>query len=1321
MRFRPDRHARRRASAALLTIIAVAAGSTLTALPASATALTPAPVHGSPAPDASSTASDSGRTPAGTPVSITVVLTPGDRAELRDIATSTDSTDSGDVNAVAPPIAHAPQVREALEQAGFTVAPDTDRWDLTATGTAEDAEELFNIHLTGVGEQMHPTSEPVMPAAFGGKATTVLGLDQRPVVSPTAVPGTPASTLTGAYGATSSANAGAGTTIATVQFSGWNANDLKTYAKAAGTAMPSYTQISVDGASTTRQTSSAGAFEVALDQQSLLAVAPKAAQRAYFADNSVQGMYDAYSQVAADVAQHGITAVSVSWLMCEPQLSASTIAVLEDAVDRVVASGATMFAASGDNGAYCTNGQKGVGYPASSPAVISVGGTSLTKSGTSYRETTWGNSLGSTGGGISSKFARPAYQSKTGISGTRRQTPDIAAIADPNTGPGIYSSVYGRWMLGGGTSLATPILAGELASTLSTRGCSVGIGDIHNALYAHPTAFRDITSGGNGTDTARKGYDLVTGLGTPQWGTLRSVLPTAAGCQQRSPVGTIDAVSAGYGTVNVRGWTYDSSDTSKSLTVKVTIAGIAAGTLSANTTRADVNKAKKITGNHGYSGTVKTNKQGTVPVCVTAVNIGAGADSLIGCKNIAVPTTSPEGAIGTVTGVLGGVKVSGYAYDRDDLSKPVTVVVTVGAHNTQLTANTARADVNKAKSITGNHGFAGTATTTKYGKQSVCVTAYNIGVGQTKSIGCKTVTIPDPSPTGTFDGASAKAGAVSVRGWTFDPNQTSTSTSVRVTVGGSTAGTLQANVVRADVNKAKKVTGRHGYSGTVPVNKAGNQRVCVIAKNLDAGADKTLGCRTVNIPSSNPTGRLDAASGGAGAVTVRGWAFDPNATSASLEGRVTVGGSTIGSITMNGARADVNKAKKVTGRHGYSVKLLSAKTGKQSVCVIAKNTGYGSDTRLGCKTITIADSTIRGGYDAASATTTGVTVRGWAYDTSATSRSINTAVSVDGKTVATVAANTTRADVNKAKHVSGKHGFNTTVKRTLTAGKHTVCVTGKNIGAGGDASLGCKTVIVTAPKPTPTPTPAPTKTPTPSPTKPATAAPDANAMPAAAPGWSRTFAEDFTDTATEGQFPSVYGNRFVAYDGFNDTSGAGKYSDDALSAADGTLRMRMHTDSAGQPTGAAIIPLVGGTWGGQTTARYDIRLRADPAAGYGVAGLLWSDTNTWTDGEVDFPEGALDGNVTLANHCPSSPAENCLHKDLDTTFDDWHTYTVERTASKLTFLIDGQVVASTDHDLPTEPLHFVLQAATHTSQKPAASATGNVEVAWMSVSEPTGK
>src|SRR5207245_7572690 len=118
------------------------------------------------------------------------------------------------------------------------------------------------------------------------------------------------------------------------------------------------------------------------------------------------------------------------------------------------------------------------------------------------------------GGGASSAYPRPSYQSSVGLPGTARLVPDVASLADPSTGLGIYAG--GQWLLGGGTSLAAPTWAGLTAAALSAAGRTTGLGDVLPTLYAHPEAFRDITAGSNGY-TATAGYDLATGLGAPDW------------------------------------------------------------------------------------------------------------------------------------------------------------------------------------------------------------------------------------------------------------------------------------------------------------------------------------------------------------------------------------------------------------------------------------------------------------------------------------------------------------------------------------------------------------------------------------------------------------------------------------------------------------------------------------------------------------------------------------------------------------------------------------------------------------------------------------
>lgn len=118
----------------------------------------------------------------------------------------------------------------------------------------------------------------------------------------------------------------------------------------------------------------------------------------------------------------------------------------------------------------------------------------------------------------------------------------------------------------------------------------------------------------------------------------------------KNPVGFIDSVSDAVYAVNVRGWAFDEDNTSQSIPVHVYIGG-PAGTsgvegyaISANKSRTDVNNVFGISGNHGYEATLATNKTGTQPVYIYAINIGTGANTLIGYKtvNISSDTEKPK-------------------------------------------------------------------------------------------------------------------------------------------------------------------------------------------------------------------------------------------------------------------------------------------------------------------------------------------------------------------------------------------------------------------------------------------------------------------------------------------------------------------------------------------------------------------------------------------------------------------------------------------------------------------------------------------------------
>jgi kumamolisin len=182
--------------------------------------------------------------------------------------------------------------------------------------------------------------------------------------------------------------------------------------------------------------------------------------------------------------------------------------------------------------------------------VLAVGGTTLKKSSTgAITETTWkdGDGLrqdngGSTGGGVSTQFARPSWQT-VDISSINpgsiegRVVPDVAADASANTG--YWTVVDGQGGVAGGTSAATPLWASLVARLNASLGRPVGY--LNPLLYAGAngqalglTVCRDITSGDNDTApiggySAGPGYDAVTGWGVPIGSSLLDGLKAAAG------------------------------------------------------------------------------------------------------------------------------------------------------------------------------------------------------------------------------------------------------------------------------------------------------------------------------------------------------------------------------------------------------------------------------------------------------------------------------------------------------------------------------------------------------------------------------------------------------------------------------------------------------------------------------------------------------------------------------------------------------------------------------------------------------------------------
>ena len=424
-------------------------------------------------------------------------------------------------------------------------------------GSAGVLGALFGTSLQQAAEhvpgQRRRSGELSLPADLVGRVTAVLGLDDRPQAA-ARFRAVPAAAAAVSYTPVQLAEVydlpvgdGAGQTIAVIELGGgFGQSDLDTYFQGLGLAAPTVTAVGVDGAANAAGQDPDGADgEVLLDIEVAGGIAPAATQLVYFAPNTDDGFVDAITQAAhADPAP---TAMTISWGQSEDQWSAQARTAMDDALADAALLGVTVTAAAGDNGstdaqpgAAQSGGAQHADFPASSPHVLACGGTSLrlAADGSVAGETVWndGGQGGATGGGISDAFPVPSWQAAVGVpvragsagGGAGRGVPDVAAVADPQTGYQVL--VDGVATVIGGTSAVSPLWAGIVCRLAAALGRPLGL--LPPALYAGvtpgavPPGFRDITSGSNGAYSAAAGWDPCTGLGVPVGTALLEALRT---------------------------------------------------------------------------------------------------------------------------------------------------------------------------------------------------------------------------------------------------------------------------------------------------------------------------------------------------------------------------------------------------------------------------------------------------------------------------------------------------------------------------------------------------------------------------------------------------------------------------------------------------------------------------------------------------------------------------------------------------------------------------------------------------------------------------
>jgi len=439
------------------------------------------------------------------------------------------------------------------------------------TGTAETMERAFDTHLFRAVREDHVfrarTGDLRIPSNLEGKIVGVFGLDTRRMahrrrqadalavanseqpLRPWFTPGELAAIYDFPPGN------GDGQTIAILEFGGeYSEADLRLFAQRTGaTAIPEVEAVDVGSLSPTNHRAPDATGEVMLDIEVVAGAAPGAKQVIYFSNFTEQGWIDAIDTAVHD-AMRKPDVISISWGMAEGEQIWTDQAtdVINDSLKAAALLGVTVFVAAGDDGSddQAADGRAHVNFPASSPFVVAVGGTMLPRQRGKLTELVWkeGDGLrrdggGSTGGGISAVFARPAWQNVT-ISSVNpgaidgRIIPDIAANAAASTGYFVVSG--GRSGVAGGTSAATPLwaaLTARLNAVLASDGKRVGY--LTPRLYqpnpksagepVGAAGCNDVTKGNNVTAAAggyhaAVGFDAVTGWGSPKGRKLAELL-----------------------------------------------------------------------------------------------------------------------------------------------------------------------------------------------------------------------------------------------------------------------------------------------------------------------------------------------------------------------------------------------------------------------------------------------------------------------------------------------------------------------------------------------------------------------------------------------------------------------------------------------------------------------------------------------------------------------------------------------------------------------------------------------------------------------------
>lgn len=776
---------------------------------------------------------------------------------------------------------------------------------------------------------------------------------------------------------------GAGQAVGLFELDGFYASDVAANFKQAGLAAVPTQTVLLDGFS---GTPGSGNVEVTLDIMMASYMAPGASKIIVYEGATPN---DVLNRMATD---NLASQLSSSWVY------SPTNATTEQIFKQMIAQGQSLFQASGDSGAY----KGAIMPPADDPNVTSVGGTSLTTTGPGgawQSETAWTDS----GGGVSTTWPIPSYQTPSvmtaaGGSGTMRNIPDVAMLADIQI---FLVCDNGQEYEVGGTSAAAPLWAGfiALANQQAVSGKKAAVGFLNPTIYAlgagsaYKSDLHDIISGSNGGFATMPGYDLVTGWGTPDGQALINSLTGAAsspsfGLSLGSSSVSIAPGASGTASVAI------SPQSGFTGAVNLTVSGLPTGvtgsfspasattastlTLSATSSAVAGTYTPTITGTSGtLTSTARLTLTITAPPSFTMSATQASVSVAPGASTTSVITINGQnGFTGAVSlaasGMPSGLTASfspASATSTSTLTLTASSSVAKGAYTVTVTGTSGALHSTAAISLTvaSTAGF-----TIAAAPASVSVTQGGTGAG--------TITLTPQSgfnsavtftATGLPSGVTATFGALSAAHTsvlTFSASSTAAAGTTTVTITG-TSGTISSKAtVALTITAAPSFTltatpaavtvgsGASATSAVAVVAQNGfSAAVAFAASGLPAGVTASFG----PVSSGKSTLTLTAAATAAAAsatITITG-------TSGSLSAKASIGLTVTSpaTFTLTAAPSSLSIAQGATGSAALTLTPQNGFTGSVAVTISGFPNGVtpslAAGTSSNIATLTLAAST----------------------------------------------------------------------------------------------------------------------------------------------------------------------------------------------------------------------------------------------------------------------------------------------------------------------------------------------------------------------------